>query len=109
MKEPVLLAEVKIGDYFGFSGPNYTSLGQATSQLVGPIFSIATFVVILYFLLGSFKYMKAGGNKEDVESARMMILHAIIGFIILMFAFLILQFVLSNLFEVTDFQLISKA
>lgn len=101
-----LIAEVKIGDHFGFSGPEYSSLGQATSQLVVPIFSIATFVVILYFLLGAFKYLKAGGNKEDVESARMMILHAIIGFIVLMFAFLILQFILSNLFDVTGFQII---
>lgn len=103
-KFPILLAEVKIGEEFGFG--NLKSLGQATDQLVGPIFSIATFVVILYFLLGAFKYMKAGGNKEDVESARMMILHAIIGFIVLMFAFLILQYLVSSLFGLGSFEVI---
>ena len=85
-----------IGDKFGFG--NITSLGQATSQLVNPIFSVATFLVILYLLLGAFKYLKAGGNKEEVEGGRQMIEQAVTGFIILMFAFLILQFLLSSLF-----------
>lgn len=98
-------AEVKIGDIFGFRGPTYSSLGQATSQLVTPVFSIATSIVIIYFLLGAFKYLRAGENKEEVAGARQMITHAIIGFIILMFAFFVLQFLISSLFE-TPFSII---
>ena len=94
---------VNIGDCFGFG--DIKSLGQATSQLVTPAFSIATVAVIIYFLLGAFKYLKSGGDKEEVAGARQMITHAIIGFIILMFAFLILQFLLSNLFGIKGFQL----
>lgn len=96
---------VNIGEHFGFRGPEYSSLGQATSQLITPFFSIAAFLVILYFLLGAFKYLRAGGNKEEVEGARQMIQHATLGFIILMFAFLILQFLLSSLFGVIGFQI----
>lgn len=99
------MAEVDIGKSFGF-GPNITSLGKGTALLVNPVFSFATFAVIIYFLLGAFKYLKAGGNKEDVESAKQMIIHAIIGFMVLMFAFLILQFVLGNLFKGVEFQII---
>ncbi len=102
-----LIAEVDIGSKFGFGGdcsatpPSpFCSLGTATSQLVDPIFSIAAFLVILYFLLGAFRYLKSGENKEEVEAARKMITHAIVGFIILMFAFLVLQFLLSNLFQI---------
>lgn len=73
-------------------------MGQGTSFLVPTIFSAAAFLVILYFLLGAFKYLKAGGNKEEVEGGRQMIEHAIVGFIILMFAFLVIQFLLSSLF-----------
>lgn len=81
---------------FGFG--NLNSLGEATSNLVNPMFAIAAFVVIFYFLLGAFKYLKAGGNKEEVEGGRQMITHAIVGFIILIFTFFMLQFVLTGLF-----------
>ncbi len=95
-----------IGEKFGYG--NFKSLGQATSQLVMPIFSLAAAAVVIYFLWGAFNYLKSGGNKEEVANARNRITHAIIGFIILMFAFLILQFLLSSLFKITDFQIIGK-
>lgn len=84
-------ADVKIGDHFGFGG--IKSLGDATSVLVRPVFSIATFLVILYFLLGAFDYLKSGGNKEEVQKAREKITQGIVGFIILMFAFFAIQFI----------------
>lgn len=96
-------AEVDIGKKFGFGG--ITSLGDAVSRLVVPGFSLAAIAVIIYFLLGAFKFLTSGGNKEEVAAGRNMITHAIIGFIILMFAFLILQFLLSSLFGITNFQL----
>ena len=67
-----------------------------------PIFEIAAVLVIIYFLIGAFKYLKAGGNKEDIESGRQMITHAIIGFGLLILSFLVLQFMLSKLFGITD-------
>ncbi len=91
-----LIAEVKISDYFGFG--NITSLGEGTSKLVPFIFSAAAFLVIFYFLLGAFQYLRAGGNKEEVEKGRQMITHAFIGFILLMLAFLVIQYVLTGFF-----------
>lgn len=96
-------ADVKIGEKFGFGG--ITSLGDALSRLVTPGFSIAAVAVIIYFLMGAFKFLTSGGNKEEVAAARAMITHAIIGFMILIFSFLILQFLLSALFGITGFQL----
>jgi len=82
---------VDIGQKFGFG--DIGSLGEGTSRLVTPFFSIAAFLVILYFLLGAFKYLKSGGNKEELEAAKQMIYHAIVGFLILMLAFLVIQFI----------------
>ncbi len=96
-------ADVKIREKFGFGG--ITSLGEMTTKLVNPIFSFAAALVVIFFLWGAFKYIISRGNKEDVAAARGMITHAIIGFIILMFAFLILQFLLSSLFGIKSFQL----
>ena len=92
---------VKIGECFGFG--QFTSLGDATSLLVTPLFSLAAAVVILYFLWVSFKYITARGQKEELAAARQILIHSIIGFIILMFAFLILQFLLSSLFGISGF------
>ncbi len=55
--------------------------------------------------MGAFKYLRSGGEKEEVQGARQMITHSIIGFIILIFAFFILQFLLSTLFGVTGFRI----
>lgn len=99
-----LIAKVEIGKEFGFG--DITSLGQGTTQLIEPFFSIAAVLVIIYFLLGAFKYLKAGANKEDIAEAKQMIQHAIIGFGILMLSFFILQFLLFQLFGLTMFQII---
>ena len=94
---------IPIGEHFGFG--NIKSIGEVTSQLMVPFFSIASFLVIMYFLVGAFKYLKAGGNKEDVEGGKQMITHAIIGFLLLMLSFLVIQFALSSLFGITGLQI----
>ncbi|MDD5147458.1 MAG: hypothetical protein PHV63_02865 [Candidatus Daviesbacteria bacterium] len=103
-KFPILLTQVNIDEEFGFGG--IASLGKATSDLVPPIFSIATALVVMYFLWGALKFLMSGANKEETAEARQMITHAIIGFIILIFAFFILQFLLNSLFDIKDFQII---
>lgn len=96
--------KVKIEDCFGFGG--ITSFGKITSDLVAPIFSLAAALVIIYFLWGAFKFLISGANKEELLGAKQMMTHAIIGFIILISAFFILQFLLSSLFGITDYQII---
>ena len=98
-------AEVEIGKEFGYG--YLKSLGEGTSKLVDPVFSIATAMVIIYFLLGAFKYLKSGGKKEEIQGAREMLTHSIVGFVILMFSFFILQFLLDRLFGV-QFTIIGK-
>lgn len=94
MKEIALApSALPLKETFGFG--NITSLGEGTQSLVEPVFEIASVLVIMYFLFGAFKYLKAGGNKEDMEGAKQMITHAIIGFVILIFAYLILQYLVQ--------------
>ncbi len=97
-------AEVNIGDKFGFG--NIKSVGEATNRGIPTLFSLLAAIVVIYFLWGAFKYIISAGNKEATAEARGMITHAIIGFIILIFAFLILQFLLSSLFNITSLQII---
>lgn len=97
-------ADVAIGDRFGFGG--ISSLGEATSKLVIPGFSVAATIVVIWFVFGAFKYLQSRGDKEEVAAARQIMTHAIVGFIILIFAFMILQFFLSSLFGITGLEII---
>lgn len=102
---PVAYATVDLKTEYGFG--DIGSLGEGLSRLAPATFSIATALVVFYFLVGAFKLLTSAGDKEAVASAREMITHAIIGFIILMFVFLVLQFVLSSLFGITGLKIIA--
>lgn len=97
------MSPVNLGEQFGFG--NIGSLGEALGYLIIPAFSIAGVAVILYFLIGAFKFISAGGDKTAVESARGMITHAIIGFVLLMLMFLIIEFI-PEFFGFSGFQII---
>ncbi len=104
----VYAAPVDIKEEFGLATPKTTNLGDAFSLLVTPAFSIATTAVVIYFLMGGFKYLSAGDDKNALPAAQAMITHALIGFVLLMLAFLIFQFLLSKLFGITDLQIIKQ-
>lgn len=97
---PAYAQGVDIGDQFGF-GKNFgNSLGDITSKLVIPVFSIITFVVTWYFLWGAWDWLISEGDKQKVADARNKITQAIVGFLILILSFFLLQFVLDTLFKV---------
>lgn len=93
-------ASVDIGDQFGFGRNFGNSLGDIASKLVRPIFSIATFIVTWYFLWGAWDWLISEGDKQKVADARNKITQAIVGFLILILSFFLLQFVLHKLFDV---------
>lgn len=96
MKE---LAQVDIGKQYAFG--NIGSLGEGIRLLVVPTFSVVSVIVIFYFLIGAFKYLISKGDKNEIDAARNMMVHSIIGFIILIFAFFIMQY-LTEFFGTPD-------
>lgn len=65
-------------------------LVQATLQLVGIIF-------LIFIIYGGFKWMTASGQQKHIEEAQRMITHSIIGLIIVVLAYAISTFVISEL------------
>lgn len=105
---PTAYAAVDIGEQFGLATEKTQNLGSGLGLLVKPAFSIAGLALVIYFLIGAFKWVSSGGDKEAVSGARKMITHAIVGFVLLMLAFMIFQFILSNLFGITNLRLIQQ-
>lgn len=88
---PTIIAQVFIREHYGFG--DVLSLGTGIQRLTYPAFSIATLAVVLYFVIGAFKLLISHGDKGEVAAARAMITHAIIGFVLLIFMYLIFQFI----------------
>ncbi len=98
-------AQVDIGKAFPFG--NIKQLGEVTSTRILPAaFSIATALVVIFFVLGAFRYLRAGDSKEEVNQARQLIQHSIFGFILLILIFVVIPFLLSSLFGIKDFSII---
>ncbi len=90
------VAPVDISKQYAFG--DLTTLGQGVDRLVVPAFSVAAMAVVFYFIIGAFKYISSGGEKEKIAEARGMITHSIIGFVLLMALFLVIEFLFGKLF-----------
>lgn len=89
----------QIGDIFGFGDTKDlgTALGGtgksgSSGRLVALVFMVSGILVVFYFLLGAFDLITSQGDKNAIASARDKITHAIIGFVMLILVFLILQY-----------------
>lgn len=71
---------------------NITNMGDLTTRFWPVAFGVAGVVLTLYTLIGAFKFIMSGGDKESVANARRMITHAIVGFMLLILLFLIFQY-----------------
>lgn len=101
---PAYAASTDLGQIYGFG--DITDLGAGISRFVPPVFSIAGIAIVMFFIYAGFKYLTSGGDKESVAKARSMIVSAISGFVILLLTFLVLQFLLNQLFGITNIQII---
>jgi len=90
--KPVYAAPVELGKFYGFGGPQFSSLGQVIGNLLPIVFNVAVVIVVLFLLFAGFRYLTAGDNKEQTAKARAMITNSIIGFLLLIFLFLAIQF-----------------
>lgn len=105
MKPAFAQGPVNIGSNFAFG--YIPSFGVALNSLVPLAFAIAAVLLVFYFILAAFEMIYSQGDKNEVASARAKITHAIIGFVILIFVFLLLQFLPQALLgENTSFKII---
>lgn len=95
---------LKIGNYsvssnptrgFIFAGGN---LGGIISAVLNMVISVAGILLFIWLIWGVMQYIFAGGNKEALAKARARITNAIIGFIIVVLAYTIQEY-LKDVFE----------
>jgi len=81
------------------SGIPKVALDQAqVSSLFGGVLAIAGVIAVLFIVIGGYKYVASQGNPQEVQKAKETIIYALVGLVIVMMAFTIVQFVTNNLF-----------
>lgn len=74
---------------FKFEG---AKLNEVLSPLLNIIFYIAVFLTSYWLIWGTFQYILARGNKEDLAKARSRITWALVGLMIVFLAYFIAKF-----------------
>jgi hypothetical protein len=77
-------------------GDAENSFGGLARRVIN-IFSIVVGAVsVIMIIIGGFRYIISGGDSNGVQGAKNTILYAIVGLVIVLFAQVIVRFVLSN-------------
>ena len=83
---------------------SYGDFSTFVETLTPIAFSVAAIMVAFYFIIGAFELITSQGDKAHIVSARAKIYHSIIGFILLIVIFLIMQ-ALPGRLGLTNFNL----
>ncbi|MFZ6036588.1 MAG: pilin [Patescibacteria group bacterium] len=99
----VASAQVNINDNLG------STFGLGTADLENTVINVVQWVLgflgliaVIMILIGGFQWITAGGNEEKVASAKKVISAAVIGLIIVLLAWAIVIFVVSQTNDLTN-------
>ena len=76
---------------------NLTGGGGIVTVIINTLLSIVGVVAVIMIIVGGFRMVVSGGNEKAVADARNTILYAVIGLIVAVLAFAIVNFVLDSL------------
>lgn len=74
-----------------------TLSSNSVETLLGTVYLIAGIVAVLAIIIGSIRFITAGGDSGQVASAKNVITYAVIGLVVVIVAAIITQFVIENI------------
>ena len=91
---------------FGVNDLNNINLGtkpikDTIADILNVLLGFLGIIAVVIILLGGFKWMTAGGEEEKVGEAKKLISAGIVGLIVILSAYAIARFVITNLTEAT--------
>jgi len=72
-------------------------LATVAGKIVGIVIGLSGFLLTIYLIYGGFLWMTSAGEEEKIKKAKGMITNAIIGLVIVIFAYVISSFVIGKL------------
>ncbi len=82
---------------FGFSSPLTTAQtpAQLATQIINLMLMFAGIVAVFFIIIGGYRYLTAGGNSEQVEAGRTSVTNAIIGVVIIILSYVIINVIVN--------------
>ena len=77
------------------NGTSTTNLQTYVQTIINVLLSLIGVVAVIMLIYGGFRYVLSGGNEKSTKDARDTILFAIIGIVVAVLAFAIVNFVLG--------------
>ena len=78
--------------------PKVAADDKSLASIIGATFLVIGGIAVLFLVIGAFRYIISNGDQGAITKAKNTILYAIIGLVISMLAFTIVQFVLGRVF-----------
>lgn len=99
------LAQINFGELENVSGFKFTggTLGDIIYAAIPYIFAFAGVLLFIYLISGGFAYMTSGGDPKKTSAAQGQITNAIIGILLVLLAYIIVQ-VVGRIFALPDFK-----
>lgn len=73
--------------------PSVQATGGVLDSIIGQVFIAVGAIALLFLVIGAFRYVISGGDDGQVQQAKNTIIYSIIGLVIAVSAFLIIEFV----------------
>ncbi len=89
-----------IADVFGESADNPTDVRQITVSAIKVFLTFIGIIVTIYIVIAGYKWMTAAGNDDKVREAKKQIINAIIGLIVILFAYAAVHFIAACIFDI---------
>ena len=78
------------------------SLGLILGNLFQKILGVLGLILLVLFIIGGITWMTSEGNAEQLKKARGLLIHAIIGLIIILISYALVNFVTGKLQDVVN-------
>lgn len=79
------------GEDEGLAGAD--SFGELVIAVINILLIVVASISVLFIIIGGFRYVLAHGNEEQAEGAKKTIIHAIVGLVIVIMSFAIIQII----------------
>lgn len=100
---PGLLPAIALAQEGGLTGvqpPTGTAQGdlaQVILRLINYVLAIVGVIALAYLVYGGFMYITSAGNEEKVEAAKLIIVNAVIGIVVIGVAAAVVNFVIRGI------------
>ena len=104
----VYAQSLKIGDT-EINGPldsSISDIGSLISTILNFVFPFAAFILLIMLIWGGYTFMMSKGEPEQVMNAKAKITTSIIGFILLIALFVIMQYIIPAILPGTSLRII---